>query len=102
MVVGIHWHSEKVSRLSPHTRDGWSLTRYPTVGAVILGLGVLVFTIGIIRGLLSGEKAPDNPWQSQSLEWRIPSPAPVDNFGEEHPKVEPDYHPYKYGAPPAF
>ncbi len=77
------------------------LHQIQTVGGIILGLGILVFTIAMIKGL-KGEKAPANPWQSPSLEWRIDSPAPAHNFGDKPPKVEPDYHPYKYGAPPAF
>ena len=101
MVVGMLGNPRRYPDYPP-IPEWVTLHHIQTVGAMILGLGVLVFTVGIIKGLLSGEKAPDNPWQSQSLEWQIPSPAPVDNFGEEHPKVEPDYHPYKYGAPPVF
>ena len=67
-----------------------------TVGALILGLGILLFTIGIIKGLISGEKAPQNPWKSPSLEWRLPVPAPAHNFGEEPPKVDKDWHPYRF------
>ena len=86
----------------PPIAEWVTLNQISTIGAVILGIGVLLWLWGIIKGLTSGEKANANPWQSPSLEWQIDSPAPVDNFGDKPPKVDPDYHPYKYGAPPTF
>ncbi len=86
----------------PPIAEWVALNQISTIGALILAVGVLVFLVGMIKGLTSGEKAEDNPWKSPSLEWRTSSPAPVDNFGEKPPKLEEDYHPYKYGAPPTF
>jgi cytochrome c oxidase subunit 1 len=43
-----------------------------------------------------GKKAEENPWDSTTLEWTIPSPPPFDNFGGRHPIV---YHdPYELGV----
>ena len=45
-----------------------------------------------------GRKAPDNPWEANSLEWSIPSPPPHGNF-KNLPTV---YRgPYEYSVPGA-
>jgi cytochrome c oxidase subunit 1 len=45
--------------------------------------------------MYKGPKAPENPWESTTLEWTVPSPPPFDNFGGKHPVV---YHDaYEYG-----
>lgn len=67
-----------------------------TIGAIILGVGVIIFTYGIIKGIRSGEKAPENPWKSPSLEWKVGVPVRAHGHGDKPPKVEPDWHPYRY------
>ncbi|HUA32813.1 MAG TPA: cytochrome c oxidase subunit I [Candidatus Binataceae bacterium] len=60
---------------------GWEgLNRLETVGAFILGIAFLVFYINIIRSLMSGEKAPADPWDGRTLEWSVASPPPAYNF----------------------
>jgi cytochrome c oxidase subunit 1 len=53
-----------------------------SIGAVILVAGVFMILYNLIKGVRTGEKAPDNPWDSLSLEWQIPSPPPLENFDE--------------------
>ncbi len=57
-----------------------------TIGSWILAIGLFLMAINLIRGLLNGEKAPENPYGSLSLEWQVPSPPPHENF-EEIPTV---------------
>ena len=57
-----------------------------TIGSWILGLGILIMLVNVIRSLMNGEKAPQNPFNSLSLEWSVPSPPPHENF-EEIPHV---------------
>jgi cytochrome c oxidase subunit I len=53
-----------------------------TAGATLLALGLL-FTLGyLIIGLIWGEKAERNPWQSRSYEWLADSPPSKHNFDE--------------------
>jgi heme/copper-type cytochrome/quinol oxidase subunit 1 len=33
-----------------------------------------------VKALTRGERADDDPWQGQTLEWTTLSPAPPDNF----------------------
>ena len=46
--------------------------------------------------MFKGEKAPNNPWKANSLEWSIPSPPPHGNF-KTLPTVS--RGPYEYSAP---
>jgi cytochrome c oxidase subunit I len=51
-----------------------------TVGAFILGLGVLVTIINAARSLKVGVVAGPDPWKANTLEWFTTSPPPVNNF----------------------
>ncbi len=79
----------------PVLGDWVTMHQIQTVGAFILAFGVLLGIIALIKGAISGEKAPANPWMGNSLEWRLPSPPPPHNF-DETPKVEKDYCPHGY------
>ncbi len=58
--------------------------------------GFLLSLINFIYSAIKGEKAPANPWNSKSLEWQIPSPAPFYNFDKIPVITE---GPYEYGKP---
>ncbi|MGB9379871.1 cytochrome c oxidase subunit I [Candidatus Binatus sp.] len=61
---------------------GWThLNQLETVGAFILGIAFLLFYINIFKSLVSGDRAPADPWDGRSLEWSTPSPPPAYNFG---------------------
>lgn len=78
-----------------HMPELASLQQIITVGAFILGLGVLVTILGWIHGLIWGHKAVDNPWGSRSLEWTTTSPPGPGNW-KEVPDCT-DFDPYAYG-----
>jgi cytochrome c oxidase subunit I+III len=60
---------------------GWDIPNLiSTVGAFVLALGMLLFVINVIESVRRGDRAPDNPWQSDSLEWAVSSPPPVYQF----------------------
>ncbi len=61
------------------------LHQISTVGAFILGVGILVGFAGVVMSLKNGKKAPANPWGANSLEWYCSSPPPHENF-----KVQPE------------
>ena len=73
-------------RYATYPEEFQSLMALSTYGSWLLGLGVLIMTVNLIKGLFSSEKAPQNPYGSLSLEWQVPSPPPTLNF-EEIPTV---------------
>jgi len=60
---------------------GWSaLNMTITVGAFILGVGLLLNFINFLWSAKYGEVAGRNPWNADSLEWMTESPPPAYNF----------------------
>jgi cytochrome c oxidase subunit 1 len=53
-----------------------------TVGSWFLVLGFLMFIGALLYAVFKGERAGSNPWRGVTLEWKIPSPPPPDNFAE--------------------
>ncbi|MBB6099615.1 cytochrome c oxidase subunit I+III [Deinobacterium chartae] len=64
-----------------------------TIGALILGLGGLVWVINMLRSFSAGERAGDNPWGGYTLEWLTSSPPKDYNFDVELPRVFPTERP---------
>ena len=56
-----------------------------SVGALMLGISVLVFLWNIYDSLSNGEAAGDNPWEAWTLEWATTSPPPSENFDRVPP-----------------
>ncbi len=56
------------------------LNRWTSYLAFVLGTAQLVFVWNFVVSLWRGKLAEKNPWQAPTLEWTIPSPAPVHNF----------------------
>jgi cytochrome c oxidase subunit 1 len=60
---------------------GWDLPMLITwIGALLLGGGFAVTLVNIIKSLVSGEPAGDDPWEAGTLEWATSSPPPPHNF----------------------
>ena len=60
---------------------GWgSFNLLETIGAFVLGLGILLFIVNFYLSLRTGERAGANPWGAGTLEWATPSPPPPYNF----------------------
>ena len=54
------------------------------VGHVLVLLAVLAFLALELRSASKGERAGDDPWNGQTLEWATTSPAPEHNFVDIH------------------
>jgi cytochrome c oxidase subunit I len=57
-----------------------------TIGAFILGIGVVVTCVNVIISIKSGQRAGNDPWQGNTLEWFTASP-PADNNFDVIPRV---------------
>jgi cytochrome c oxidase subunit 1 len=72
------------------------MNTFISVSALLLGAAQLVFLFNFLWSLRGGKKAPANPWNSNSLEWTLPSPPPHGNF----PTMPTVYRgPYEYSVP---
>ena len=68
-----------------------------TLGALVMVSGFLIMIVNLFKSAKSGAKAETNPWGGTNLEWRIPSPPPLENF-DEIPSI--DKATYKYESLP--
>lgn len=51
-----------------------------TIGALILGLGILFGIFVLVRSLFNGTRVSGNPWGASTLEWQTTSPPHFHNF----------------------
>ncbi|MBM4110206.1 MAG: cytochrome c oxidase subunit I [Phycisphaerae bacterium] len=61
-----------------------------TIGSYIMAGGFVLTAMYLIQSLVSGKRAPANPWGGATLEWECTSPPPYYNF-HEAPKVGEPY-----------
>ena len=98
-IIGAGGHMRRISTLSEYN---WLIHFQPwnrmiTICAICLGFSQLVFIFNFFWSMWKGQKAEGNPWQANTLEWTVPSPAPEHNY-TPIPTV---YHgPYEYGVSP--
>jgi cytochrome c oxidase subunit 1 len=75
------------------------LNIWVSVSAFVIGLSMLVFLVNLIWSMLIKRvPAEDNPWNSKSAEWQLPTPVPLHDF-DRFPVFDED--PYPYGVEPA-
>ncbi|QYM79982.1 cytochrome c oxidase subunit I [Horticoccus luteus] len=60
---------------------GWNTPNLiSSCGAFFLGLGIAIFFITFVYGMLKGAKAPRDAWDARTLEWSLPNPVPEYNY----------------------
>jgi len=70
-----------VRRIYEYSTSDWhALNLVSTIGSFILGLGVLLTVVNIVRSLRRGTVAGPDPWKGNTLEWFAESPPPPHNF----------------------
>ena len=62
------------------TQDLQNIRVFATVSLVVMLFFQLVFVYNFFVSMFKGEKAPDNPWRANTLEWSTSSPPPHGNF----------------------
>ena len=72
------------------------LHEFMTIATLITGAAQLIFLFNLFWSMFAGEKATENPWNANTLEWTAPSPPPHGNFG---PLPTVYRGPYEYSSP---
>lgn len=69
-------------RIATYYADaGWGFWNFvATIGAYIVGVGMLVLFVNIVQSLRNGQRAGANPWDGWTLEWAADSPPIEHNF----------------------
>ena len=80
---------------------GWNEANlWSTVGAMILGFGILAVVIQIVYTCLKGKRCGEDPWDARTLEWDTASPPKPYNFAyTPHIKTRDQVWEDKYGKP---
>jgi cytochrome c oxidase subunit 1 len=73
------------------------LNQFVTLFAILGGLAQLIFLYNFFYSILYGQKAVQNPWKSNTLEWTTP----VEHIHGNWPGAIPEVHrwPYDYSKP---
>jgi len=106
-IIGIAGHPRRImgSRWDAVAGTGYQylepvqwMNKMMTHGAFLLAIAQVFFFVNFFWSLFKGKKAPQNPWNANTLEWvAAPTPTIHGNFGPTLPTV---YHgPYEYGNP---
>jgi cytochrome c oxidase subunit I len=87
--LGLMAHSREASgEFAASVPPGSSLRTFVTVATILTVAAQGLFILNFVWSLWRGEKTEEfNPWRATTLEWSIPSPPPLDNFGAREPVV---------------
>ena len=64
----------------PESAGWWGFNLASTIGSFILGIGVMITAYNVLRSIKKGQKAGNDPWKGNTLEWFVQSPPPENNF----------------------
>jgi len=64
----------------PESAGWWGYNLASTIGSFLLGIGVLISVVNVIRSIKHGQRAGNDPWKGNTLEWFTQSPPPENNF----------------------
>ena len=77
--LGLSGMPRRVADYDPS--NGWALMNMlSSIGAFMIAVSVLPFLYNVIATFISGERAGDDPWEGNTLEWATTSPPPPYNF----------------------
>jgi cytochrome c oxidase subunit 1 len=98
-LLGVAGHPRRYSELTgvQYVAAMLPLQRFITLAAIVTIAGQIVFLANFFWSLRRGRAADANPWECTTLEWTLPSPAPVQGFGECVPAV--NHGAYEYSLP---
>jgi cytochrome c oxidase subunit 1 len=78
-IVGLHGMPRRMG-VYPNNPSWQTLNIWESVGALMLGIGTLLFLVNVVVSWKRPIIAGDNPWDGGGLEWFTSSPPPHHNF----------------------
>lgn len=101
----MHWlglisESAKNAGVDLSSAAGWigPARAFITAGILITVFAQAIFLFNFLWSLFRGERVEEcNPWRATTLEWRVASPPPPDDFGANEPVVYRGA--YEFGVP---
>jgi cytochrome c oxidase subunit 1 len=76
-ILGLQGMRRRIANYAPQYQP---LNRLSTIGAWLLGVGMLVFIANLVWTFRQRKTASGDPWEGNSLEWATTSPPPAWNF----------------------
>jgi cytochrome c oxidase subunit I len=77
--LGLDGMPRRIGDYSPDA--GWTLLNFvSTIGAFMIAVSIIPFLVNVIATFINGERAGDDPWEANTLEWATTSPPPPYNF----------------------
>ena len=78
-MLGIQGMPRRIADYAPDA--GWTtMNLMATAGALLIAVSMVPFLVNVFTTLVNGEKAGDDPWEGNTLEWATTSPPPTYNF----------------------
>lgn len=78
-IIGLQGMPRRYFDYLPQYQTGHVIS---TIGAFILLTGIGIMITNLVHARRKGSVASANPWNGVTLEWKIPSPPPLENFDE--------------------
>src|SRR5437764_3169720 len=76
-ILGLQGMRRRIANYAPQYE---SLNRLATIGAYLLGIGILILVANVVLTWRKKRTAAADPWEGNSLEWATTSPPPPWNF----------------------
>jgi len=78
-IVGLHGMPRRMA-VYPNNPTWQTLNQWSSVGALLIGISMLLFVANVLYSWKKPIPAGDNPWDAHTLEWFTSSPPPHHNF----------------------
>ncbi len=78
-LVGLHGMPRRMANY-PINPSWQTLNEWGSVGAILIGISMVLFLVNVIYSWKKPVVAGDNPWDGHTLEWFTTSPPPSHNF----------------------
>jgi cytochrome c oxidase subunit 1 len=99
--TGLAGHMRRIYDPYQYTflKDLQPINQFITISAFVLGASQLIFLVNFVWSAFRGQRAGENPWNANGIEWTTPTPPPHGNWPGPIPEVH--RWPFDYSVPGA-